>query len=187
MSFCFKGWTFPVFEEEAMPYKPNFCCQCGEKIERISWSFLTSRRFCELCETELGVYDKIPLIVVGAGVLFGIFGIGMYFRAPEKTLDLSPNQLVSSQSNANKNETKSNISSAAVQPENSALTKTDAFPATQNATVKKEPAAEAVYFCGAPTKKGTPCSRRVKGGGRCWQHAGQTAMVAQEKLRIGND
>jgi len=170
-----------------MTYKPNFCCQCGEKIERVRWNFLTSRRFCELCETELGVYDKIPLILAAAGVLFGVFGIGMYFRAPEKTLDLSPNQFVSSASNANKNEATRNISNAAASPENSTLTKTDASPAMQNPKVQKEPAAEAVYFCGAPTKKGTPCSRRVKGGGRCWQHAGQTAMVAQEKLRIGND
>ncbi|HEX9961513.1 MAG TPA: hypothetical protein VGB00_11305, partial [Pyrinomonadaceae bacterium] len=49
---------------------------------------------------------------------------------------------------------------------------------------KQNPATEAVYFCGAPTKKGTPCSRRVKGGGRCWQHAGQTALLPPEKLLI---
>jgi len=41
---------------------------------------------------------------------------------------------------------------------------------------------ETVYFCGAPTKKGTPCSRRVRGGGRCWQHQGQNAMLPPEKL-----
>lgn len=29
---------------------------------------------------------------------------------------------------------------------------------------------EAVSFCGARTKKGTPCRRRVRGAGRCWQH-----------------
>lgn len=29
------------------------------------------------------------------------------------------------------------------------------------------------YYCGAPTKKGTACKRRVKGQGlRCWQHKG---------------
>lgn len=27
-----------------------------------------------------------------------------------------------------------------------------------------------VGTCGARTQKGTPCKRRVKGGGRCWQH-----------------
>ncbi|WP_018674878.1 DUF3157 family protein [Riemerella columbina] len=25
-------------------------------------------------------------------------------------------------------------------------------------------------YCGTPTKKGGACSRRVSGGGRCWQH-----------------
>ena len=29
---------------------------------------------------------------------------------------------------------------------------------------------EKVYTCGARTKKGTPCSRRVSGPVRCWQH-----------------
>ena len=49
------------------------------------------------------------------------------------------------------------------------------------ATVKPAPVVkttEAVYFCGAATKKGTPCSRRVKRPGeRCWQHAGMPAMA----------
>ncbi len=31
---------------------------------------------------------------------------------------------------------------------------------------------EEVYLCGAPTKKGTACTRRVKIKGFCWQHKG---------------
>jgi hypothetical protein len=31
---------------------------------------------------------------------------------------------------------------------------------------------EKVYTCGARTRKGKPCSRRVKEPGRCWQHKG---------------
>jgi len=179
-----------------MSYKPNFCCQCGEKIERVDWNLLTSRRFCELCSTEFGIHEKIPLILIAAGVLFGLFGIGMYFRAPDKTLNVSPNQLVSVQ-NANKTETNRSILSSnssdapaqqpQIQTDNSALAKTDVLPVTQNPKAKNdETPTEDVYFCGAMTKKGTPCSRRVKGGGRCWQHAGQTAMLAQEKLRVRN-
>ena len=34
-----------------------------------------------------------------------------------------------------------------------------------------ESSTEAVYYCGAMTRKGTPCTRRVKTPGRCWQHA----------------
>ena len=43
---------------------------------------------------------------------------------------------------------------------------------------------EGVYICGARTKKGTPCSRRVHGPVRCWQHKGLPAMLPVEKLRI---
>jgi hypothetical protein len=43
---------------------------------------------------------------------------------------------------------------------------------------------EEVYLCGAQTKKGTPCSRRVHGPVRCWQHKGARAMMPQDKLRI---
>ena len=41
-----------------------------------------------------------------------------------------------------------------------------------------------VYLCGALTKKGTPCSRRVHGPVRCWQHKGARASLPQEKLLI---
>jgi hypothetical protein len=43
---------------------------------------------------------------------------------------------------------------------------------------------EQVYTCGARTKKGTPCSRRVHGPVRCWQHKGAAAMLPPEKLVI---
>jgi len=43
---------------------------------------------------------------------------------------------------------------------------------------------EQLYMCGARTKKGTPCSRRVHGPVRCWQHKGMPAMLPQEKLLI---
>ena len=44
---------------------------------------------------------------------------------------------------------------------------------------------EAVYICGARTKKGTPCKRRVHvAGERCYQHKGKPAMVPLEKLVI---
>jgi hypothetical protein len=43
---------------------------------------------------------------------------------------------------------------------------------------------EQLYMCGARTKKGTPCSRRVHGPVRCWQHKGVAPMLPQEKLLI---
>jgi hypothetical protein len=41
-----------------------------------------------------------------------------------------------------------------------------------------------LYTCGARTKKGTPCSRRVHGPVRCWQHKGAKAMLPAEKLLV---
>jgi hypothetical protein len=41
------------------------------------------------------------------------------------------------------------------------------------------------YICGARTKKGTPCHRRVHvAGERCFQHKGMAAMVPLEKLMV---
>jgi hypothetical protein len=31
-------------------------------------------------------------------------------------------------------------------------------------------ASSVVGICGAPTRSGKPCQRKVKGGGYCWQH-----------------
>ena len=45
-----------------------------------------------------------------------------------------------------------------------------------------------VFICGARTKKGTPCRRRVHvAGERCYQHKGLSAMVSLDKLTIKPD
>jgi hypothetical protein len=175
-----------------MPYRPKFCCQCGEKIERVDWKLLTSRRFCELCATDFGLYDKIPLIVAGIGLLCGLFGLGSYLRAPEKASSVAPVQIVAAPSagkseTARANQSPQISSNTSVQP--LAATKTEIVPAKQNLKTEKAdaPVAETVYYCGAMTKKGTPCSRKVKNGGRCWQHEGQAAMLPQEKLAVRNN
>jgi hypothetical protein len=47
---------------------------------------------------------------------------------------------------------------------------------------------EPIYICGARTRKGTPCRRRVHAAGdRCYQHKGLPAMVPLEKLIIKPD
>jgi hypothetical protein len=55
---------------------------------------------------------------------------------------------------------------------------------SNNPTNSPASVAEVVYLCGARTKKGTPCSRRVHGPVRCWQHKGVPAMLPQEKLIV---
>ncbi len=177
-----------------MSYRPKYCCQCGEKIERTDRKFWHSRRFCELCETEFWIHDWIPHLT-GIAVLLVVFVISFYFQKTEKPLNVVPNQLVSGISSAKNIPANQSVAPPvvnAVQP--SAQTNVNNLPVEsptvlKTSEVKNKPKdgstvepSEKVYFCGAATKKGTPCSRRVRGGGRCWQHTGQPALLAQEKL-----
>jgi hypothetical protein len=60
-------------------------------------------------------------------------------------------------------------------------------PAATTSSQPTEPATiveDKTYICGARTKKGTPCSRRVRGPVRCWQHKGAQAMLPLEKLVV---
>lgn len=186
-----------------MSYKPKHCNECGEKIERANWGLTTSRRFCDLCGTNFGHLDWIPRIAVCAAIIFAIALVGFAFRKTEKDLIISTGQsLPNSSTNGNKNivsqtnAAAGNANSAIVQSENVNSTaqrnmKPAAFgsvaqPSEKIKSAENQPSAaasaETVYFCGAQTKKGTPCTRRVKGGGRCWQHENQAAMMSPEKL-----
>ncbi|MEO7673690.1 MAG: hypothetical protein ABIU09_06390 [Pyrinomonadaceae bacterium] len=180
-----------------MFYKPKFCCNCGEKVERTDWKIFTSRRFCGVCEIELKEYELFPRLFVGAAVLFGVFGVGNYFagggtetgakapqladspvlkrvlvaesqRSPLSAVDRAPGVQITGSEPGHAIVPDSEGSIAAASKEQPRIRK----------TASEEPA----YFCGALTKKGKPCSRRVKSNERCWQHAGQPSAAAVRKL-----
>ena len=181
-----------------MAYHPKFCCQCAEPIERADWKLFTSRRFCQLCETDFKLVDWIPRITVVAAFIFGIFGLGTFLLKADKPLNLASSNLPANSINANKNAVTTPVLNntnsqfpAGTENSNFAAGKTAAKSSTaapqqfsKNEKVAVQPNAppDVTYFCGAETKKGTPCTRRVKGGGRCFQHKGQPAMLPPEKL-----
>lgn len=177
-----------------MRYQPNFCCNCGEKIERVSRSFTDSSRFCDVCKHDFVLQRALPVAFIGLMTVVGIFGVGSYWRGGEKPLNASVKQFTGNISNSGKNPSNNASqvgSNSSVQQLTQANNAQTTAPKSEDLTTKPPvkptaaaplPAEETVYFCGAPTKKGTPCSRRVKGGGRCWQHKGQTAMLPPEKL-----
>jgi hypothetical protein len=196
-----------------MLYTPKHCCECGEKIDRSEWKLSTSRRFCQICESEFKTQDWTPRVVIGFGLLMALFGIGSLLQKSDKPLNVTttPVALVASNKNqsprnslhpVNGGAQGSTRKQTAAEEEETVLQSNGQSPgaAVDAGTLSQKPpppqakqtrsrngqnsASEATYFCGAQTKKGTPCTRRVKGGGRCWQHLGQPALLPQEKLVV---
>lgn len=170
-----------------MLFKPNFCCNCGVKIERAEWSVLTSRRFCPVCADENKGVDWIPRLVVLLGVVAGIFGTGVYIgrggqpqiqsseNAPERKLVVGAKQQPGIKD-------EERTSPPAPQAGPAPVGVPDVVAAGDTKDQPSRANTEAVYYCGALTKKGKPCSRRVRSSGRCWQHKGQpVALVSQSE------
>lgn len=154
-------------------YKPNFCSQCGIKLLRLRWHFWTSRRFCNECARGLRKERYLPwfwaaLALISAGYLAG------RARRPEPP----PLTII--------RRADSPLHSPEDPGQSNAATNTTASGNYQNESSKSsvEVSAAEVYLCGARTKKGTPCSRRVHGPVRCWQHKGSPAMLPPEKLLV---
>lgn len=178
-----------------MVFRPSFCANCGEKIERADWGVFTSRRFCQVCETEFKGQDLIPRVIVGLGVFACVCGFGSYLRSgpAAETRGLNQPRMLAGQALSQQQLSAANSVNRSLENVNAANLRQPGQPnaaSTTNALVSpptakpKVEAAEPMYYCGAETKKGTPCSRRVKGNVRCYQHQGMPAMLPANKLRI---
>ena len=153
-------------------YKPNFCSECGAKMLRLRWHFWTSRRFCDGCARRLRKARFIPALVAALALVSAGYVAGRARRPA------SPPLIIERRSDSPLNDREPDkptrrptISESGVNPTETP----DASPAAVE---------EVVYTCGARTKKGTPCSRRVHAPVRCWQHKGMPAMLPQEKLLV---
>lgn len=175
-----------------MFFRPSFCANCGEKIDRADWGIFTSRRFCQVCESEYKGIDLIPRVIVVAALLFGVLGLGGYLRtAPRPDASITrgvakneenpPARTLASASQPLSSET---VPSIGQPTSNSNVNRPRSFATPQAQVPAEKGTDEPIYICGAQTKKGTPCSRRVKGNVRCFQHAGMPAMLPADQLRI---
>ncbi len=181
-------------------FRPSFCAHCGDKIERSECGLFTSRRVCEVCESEYKAHDLLPRIVAVLCILAGVFGFLSFLRngspvagsetnrQPRRLAEMAAGNIRSPTPNS---ESASNVrlygeGTIAKAPVTRMAMQRPADDAAMPAQQLKdrEVAAEAVYVCGAETKKGTPCSRRVKGNVRCFQHTGMPAMLPADKLKI---
>jgi hypothetical protein len=146
----------------------NFCANCGARLTRKSWRAWIRGALCDDCATRLGA-PRTKTIVAAVITLIAAFAFGRYLRPAPPPLII--------QRAAN-----SPLSDLPVNPDDLAK----ANPANQTVKTSNVTAEDdAVYICGARTKKGTPCRRRVHmAGERCYQHKGMPAMVPLEKLTI---
>jgi len=154
-------------------YRPNFCAECGERLTRRGWRALINARFCRDCGRRLGGsgYAK-PLAMISI-VAVSAFAVGRYLRPPPPPL------LIQRAAN-------SPLADMPVNLNDSARTANRRNSTNQSAeTLNQLPVDDKAYICGARTKKGTPCRRRVRvAGERCFQHKGMPSLLPLSKLVV---
>lgn len=176
-------------------YKPNFCAECGERVLRERWRVWTSRRFCPACAPRLRRNWRAPLLaccaLLGAG-----FAAGRLMRPAPPPLTIERGSLplpgLLAKSAAGQARDASVNGAASNAPSQTGSTRPVEGDATNfshdgaGALERTTDPDELVYICGARTKKGAPCQRRVRGAFRCWQHRGMPAILPPEKLILRN-
>ena len=172
-------------------YKPNFCCDCGERIQRARWRLWTSRRFCQDCAPRLRRARTAVVTAAGVALFGGGLLAGRGIRPADPPLvverrDTPPAPPQTSRQAAPESSSTTPLAPAAVQSSTAAPDQTpeNRPDPTRDPTARPAAEPEVVTICGAMTKKGTPCQRRVRGGGRCYQHRGEPAMLPPSKLII---
>jgi len=158
-------------------YRPNFCADCGERVLRARWRLWTSRRFCAHCDRRFRRRRLLGRLALALLVAGGGFLLGLRARPSPPPLVVERGALslapVTAPAAASREEKEGGAKKAGPRY----------GPDGTTAERPTEPG-EVVSVCGARTKKGTPCSRRVRGTGRCWQHLGRPAMLPPSKLVV---
>jgi hypothetical protein len=162
-------------------YRPNFCAECGAKVARGRWHLWTSRSFCADC-APIFRRGRLLRTLVSCVTIFVLgLSIGRALRPAPPPLIVSRSQMspAAATRSAVQEETATTTGAAsdAPKPEPS-------YGPDGTATERPTDPAEVVSICGARTQKGTPCQRRVRGTGRCWQHKGMPAMLPPSKLIV---
>jgi hypothetical protein len=150
-------------------YKPNFCAECGTKVVRLRWRLWTSRKFCNGCARKFRRARFTGPLLASLALVVSGYVAGRSRRPPPPPLTIVRRA----------DSPLSDLPASALKPTGSQSGL--GLPPGQQAPPTVE---EDVYLCGARTKKGTPCSRRVQAPRRCWQHKGMPAMLPQEKLLV---
>ena len=153
-------------------YRPNFCVECGERLARRGWRARIGPWFCVDCLGRHGRQGWVRALAIIA-IAVSTFSAGRCLRSK------APPLLIQRAAN-------SPLSDLPVSPNDQARTSKRLDATNQQAANQNpSPVDDRVYICGARTKKGTPCHRRVHSAGeRCFQHKGMPAILPLDKLEV---
>ena len=136
-------------------YQANFCAECVNALapRRVWWP----RYFCDLCAPQVKRRSAFwrwgaPLVL-----LIGILGLAFATHDGSRSAPALPSVTVTP-----------TITVSAFDAQ--------AKPGTLSAVAEQTAMPSA--FCGARTRRGTPCRRLVPAGQRCPQHRGLPSMLA---------
>ncbi|HYG12229.1 MAG TPA: hypothetical protein VD835_19945 [Pyrinomonadaceae bacterium] len=161
-------------------YKPNFCAECGGRVARVRWRVWTSRRFCAGCAGRFRRGRIAKPLVACVALLVAGYAAGRAMRPAPPPLVIERGALPpSTPPLASQLSTTQGRGTGATTEAHA-----HAYGADGTETERPTDPAEIVSICGARTQRGTPCSRRVRGTGRCWQHRGRGAMLPAAKLIV---
>jgi hypothetical protein len=165
-------------------YKPNFCSECGSRIERARWHLWTSRRFCPDCAPRYRKAQFLLPIIAGSSLFAIGLTAGRIARPAPPPLIVERGQLAAVSAPSTKSEERA-VGTEFEKDTTTTAPKTEpTYGPDGTSTERPTDPNEVVSICGARTQKGTPCQRRVRGTGRCWQHKGMPAMLPPGKLII---
>jgi hypothetical protein len=160
-------------------YRPNFCAECAAKIIRLRWRPWTNRKFCERCSPRFAKAQIIQVAIAGAVLFLVGLVVGRAVRPAAPPLLIERNQASQSSLTSTPQALPDITRETTTSTDESGANARGADPPNSQSALTDE-----VYMCGARTKKGAPCTRRVHGPVRCWQHKGMPAMLPQDKLIV---
>ena len=153
-------------------YRPNFCMECGERLARRGWRAWIGVRFCVDCARRLGRGGLAKPLATISIIAVSAFAVGRYLRPT------APPLLIQRAANSPLSDLPENLNDGTRTINRQESNSRNASSVVSNID-------DPGFICGARTKKGTPCHRRVHvAGERCFQHKGMPAMVPLEKLVV---
>ena len=132
---------------------PRFCSECGERLKVTRSTILFAGSSCRLCSKGFQRLRLTPIMAVAVCIAIG-FAAGRFTATREAFYYIgTPVESGSDGAGPPADHTSSRSREHRAQAEQPVFS----LGATENS-------------CGARTKSGRPCQRKVKGGGYCWQH-----------------